>query len=444
MTSAITSGRATGQNPPIRRLAPSELHGIERVAARWVIPVDQPPIEDGVVEIADGRIVEVRRRAGAPDNATLDLGHAALLPALVNAHAHLEFSDLAEPIQPATPFTQWIRNLLAYRREREQPISKLVRDGLREAARSGTGLVGEIAAGDWQPAEIAAAVQASDFDGSPPAVVAFRELIGLLPEQAADQLALAQRHIDECRKLLNADKTSDEATPGGGPTAGGGLTVRPALSPHAPYSVGLDLYHQLVDLARRESVPLCIHLAETPAELELLDRGTGEFVEMLSAFGIWQPGLIPRGSRPMDYLEPLATLDHALIGHGNYLSDDEIAWLGRHPNVATVFCPRTHAHFAHSEHPWQKLLAAGATVSLGTDGRSSNPDYSLWSEAEFLIRQNAFSDQPCLLNLVTLAGAGALGGDAECGSLTQGKSASFNVFELTIPRALVILRGLCG
>jgi cytosine/adenosine deaminase-related metal-dependent hydrolase len=375
----MTADQSPDSGSPVRRLAPSELRGIERVAARWVIPVDQPPIEDGVVEIADGRIVELRRRAGAADDATLDLGNAALLPALVNAHAHLEFSDLADPIEPAAPFTQWIRNLLAYRRERERPVGELVRDGLREAARTGTGLVGEIAASDWRPAEMAAALQASDFDEPVPTVVAFRELIGLLPEQAAEQLELARRHIDECRTPSGSDD----------PTAKGVVTLRPALSPHAPYSVGPELYHQLVDLARRESVPLCIHLAETPAELELLDRGTGEFVEMLSAFSIWQPGLIPRGSRPMDYLEPLAKLDHALIAHGNYLSDDEIAWLGRHP--------------------WRKLLAAGATVCLGTDGRSSSPDYSLWSELLFLSRSATPRERLDLLLLATKSGVRALG-----------------------------------
>jgi cytosine/adenosine deaminase-related metal-dependent hydrolase len=428
----MMTDQAFGSGSSIRRLAGPELRSVERVAARWVIPGDQPPIEDGVVEIADGRIVEVRRRAGAPDDETLDLGNAALLPALVNAHAHLEFSDLAEPIQPATPFTQWIRNLLAYRRERERPTGELVRDGLREAARTGTGLVGEIGAGNWQPTEISAAFDASDGDGAMPTVVAFRELIGLLPEQSADQLELARRHIDECRKLSSSNVE----------TANCGLTLRPALSPHAPYSVGPDLYHQLVNLARRESVPLCIHLAETPAELELLERGTGEFVEMLSSFGIWQPGLIPQGSRPMDYLEPLAQLDHALIAHGNYLSDDEIAWLGRHPNVATVYCPRTHAFFGHDEHPWRKLLAAGATVCLGTDGRSSNPDYSLWSELEFLALQLNDAGRRRLLDLATLSGARALGLESDYGSLAPGKVADFCVADQGTPRLNALFREL--
>lgn len=403
---------------PVRRLAGSELQGIERIAARWVFPVEQAPIEDGVVEIADGRIVEVRGRVGAPDDATLDLGNVALLPALVNAHAHLEFSDLAAPIQPPTPFTQWIRNLMAYRRERTRPIDELVRDGLREAAQTGTGVIGEIAAGDW-----AAPLDGDTLIGDSPNVVAFRELIGLLAEQADGQIELAGQHISECRQLASER----------------GANLIPALSPHAPYSVSPDLFQQAVELARSESVPLCMHLAETPAELELLDRGTGEFVEMLSAFGLWQDDLIPHGSRPLDYLQSLATLDHALIAHGNYLSDEEIAWLGQHPNIATVFCPRTHAFFGHTQHPWQKLLAAGATVCLGTDGRSSNPDYSLWSELQFLTRQTHVQPGNRLLELATQAGARALGLATDYGSLTPDNLADFCVVALTVPKVADIL-----
>ena len=62
----------------------------------------------------------------------------------------------------------------------------------------------------------------------------------------------------------------------------------------------------------------------------------------------------------MDYLKPLAELPDALIAHGNYFADDEIEFLAAHPNIARVFCPRTHAFFGHCNHPWERLLDAGA------------------------------------------------------------------------------------
>ena len=64
--------------------------------ARWVFPVDQPPLDGGVVTVAGGRIVAVGENAsGRPAR---DLGDVALLPGLVNAHTHLEFSLLEQPL----------------------------------------------------------------------------------------------------------------------------------------------------------------------------------------------------------------------------------------------------------------------------------------------------------------------------------------------------------
>src|SRR5437773_5299310 len=83
--------------------------------ARWVIPVDRPPIEDGIVSVAGGRIIAVgKNEAGQPPR---DLGDVALLPGLVNAHTHLEFSSLEWPLgRPGMAFADWIRAVVAWRR----------------------------------------------------------------------------------------------------------------------------------------------------------------------------------------------------------------------------------------------------------------------------------------------------------------------------------------
>lgn len=376
-----------------------------RLLARWVFPVDQPPIERGIIEFVDGIISAVEPLNGQPDSETVDLGNTAIIPGLVNAHAHLEFSSLDSPIEPVLPFTDWIGRLLAHRRERTGSIDKFIHAGVHEAAAAGTSLVGDIVTGDWSPGSV-------PEDGL--SVVAFRELIGLLPDQLAPQLELAKQHIADCR-------AADESGHG---------SLLPAVSPHAPYSVSPDLFHGLVDLARREEVPLCIHLAETQAELELLKSGSGEFFDMLTRFDLWRDGTIPKGTRPMDYLQPLASLPHALIAHGNYLAGDEIDFLAAHTNIATVFCPRTHAFFGHVDHSWERLLDAGATVCIGTDGRSSNPDYSLWSELQILAQHSSNKRLPQILDAGTRQGAGALGQGEQTGTITPGKRADLTVISL--------------
>src|SRR5690242_15052192 len=83
--------------------------------ARWVIPVDGPPIEGGVVTVAGGRFVDVRKtREDAPVH---DLGDVALLPGLINAHTHLEFSLLEQPLgRPGMSFPDWIAEVVRWRR----------------------------------------------------------------------------------------------------------------------------------------------------------------------------------------------------------------------------------------------------------------------------------------------------------------------------------------
>lgn len=368
-----------------------------KLKARWVFPVDRPPIENGIVEIASGIILDVR--AAEPFESATDLGDVAILPGLVNAHAHLEFSLLEQPLEPALPFTSWIRSLVAYRRSTLPPDGDkkqtALATGLNEAAASGTTLIGDIATEGWSRCA---------FGGEGPRVISFRELIGLRPETVESQLAIAQ--------------TS--------------LTNQPSgLSPHAPYSVSPELLARLIELARKHNAPIAMHLAETRAEQEFLSAGTGEFVEMLKSFGAWPDGGLPLDRRPMDILRMLADSPRALIVHGNYLSADEIDFIANRPHMSVVYCPRTHDYFQHQPHPWQRLIDKGAQIALGTDGRGSNPDLSLWNELIFLRERFPNVAPQRLLELGTVAGARALGHEGNCGTLTAGKRADLIVARIT-------------
>ncbi len=383
----------------------SERHSFR---ARWVVPGDSDPLEDGVVEIESGRITALHNRH---DAAAEDLGNVALIPGLINAHTHLEFSDLSQPLAPAVPFTDWIRALVTYRRGRSHSASvDAIESGIFESERSGTVCLGEIAT----PATPSEAEDEPGCDlgqySSPHSArpVVFLELLGLAADQHDRQLELARQHLDR------------PPLPG----------IRCGLSPHAPYSVRPPLYAALVNLAQTHRCPLAVHLAETRAELQLLREGTGPFADLLRDFGVWDPTAIPSGTRSMDYLRPLADVEHALVIHGNYLAADEIDFLAEHQNISVVYCPRTHAYFGHAEHPWRQMLERGVSLAIGTDGRGSNPDLSVWRELQFLRQRFQQVDPARLLDLGTICGARALGLDEELGTLSPGKSADMTMISL--------------
>lgn len=367
------------------------------IQARWIFPVTSEPIAHGAVEICEGRIAAVYRR---PPQEAEDLGDVAVVPGFVNAHTHLEFSELREPLTPSRPFPAWLRKLMGYRRERGDSAGS-VRQGLDECHRQGTAAFGEIVTQNWP----------DENPADRPGAVLFRELIGLPPESIDGQLQLAARYLEQ-----------DDLPESAGAVRG--------LSPHAPYSVHPRLFERAIALAAGRHAPLTMHLAETQAELQLLRDGTGELVEFLAGLGVWREGVVPKGRRPLDYLRAMAGLERVVIAHGNYLDEEELDFVARHRNLAVAYCPRTHAFFGHAEHPWRKLIQRGGLVAIGTDGRGSNPDLSIWNELLFLAERSPEIDPALLLELGTLNGARALGQEKDLGSLEKGKSARAAIIDL--------------
>lgn len=366
--------------------------------ARQVVPLDGTPLDDGHLVVVNGRIAAVGQRSVAVGR-VVDLGDVIVMPGLVNAHCHLEFSRLTKPLGVrGMPFTDWLSEVIAYRREGEFEPESAVVAGLQESLAAGVTTIGDIVSS--APRQL--------FDRPPrhgPLVVAFVELIGLTESRLNPQRA-------RLAEFLRYDPE--------------GETVRRGISPHAPYTVNPELLQTAISASVAERVPVAFHLAESQAELELLRDGTGPFVELLSKVGAWEPTVVPLGTRPLDYLQKLSQAARALVVHGNYLDDDEIAFLADHAErMTTVYCPRTHAYFNHARHPIEKLLAAGAAVAVGTDGRCTNPDLDLRAELQLIARTYPNLSPERIVRLGTIDGARALGLDREVGTLAVGKRADF-------------------
>jgi cytosine/adenosine deaminase-related metal-dependent hydrolase len=358
------------------------------LTARWVLPVDAPPLERGCVTFDGERIASIGHGHGPAD---LDFGEAAVIPGLVNAHTHLDLTGLRGQAPPSPDFTRWLKQVIAFRRSRSsEQVQADIREGVAESVRFGTTLLGDISGdgGSWDA--LAAA---------PLRAVVYREFLGL----PADRASGAWERLDNWL-------ASRTPTP----------TCSPGVSPHAPYSVRSSLFFA----AATRGAPVATHLAETPTENELLMLRRGPFVPFLQDLGVWDPGGL---AEDFDHvLSLLSGVEPTLIVHGNYLPPDT----DLPANASLVYCPRTHAAFGHRPHPFRDFLARGVRVALGTDGLASNPDLDLLAEARFL--HELYPDLPgeIVLRMATLSGAEALGRADETGSLTPGKSADFAVVPL--------------
>jgi cytosine/adenosine deaminase-related metal-dependent hydrolase len=363
------------------------------LTARWILPMDAPPLANGTVTVAGERLVAVEpSRCRNPD---LDLGNSAVIPGLVNAHTHLDLTGLRGRVPPGGEFTDWLRAVIRHRRNLSAAqIESDICTGLAESLARGTTLLGDISAQGLSWPVLAE---------SPVRSIVFYELLGLTPMNALQAWAT-------CCDWLG----SHAGTP----------NCRPGLSPHAPYSVRRSLLRAAALESQQQQLPLTIHLAESRAEQELLEYHRGPFVPFLTELGVWDPaGLVNNWD---EALELTGAANPVLLAHGNYLDPAVPLPSG----TTVVYCPRTHAAFGHEPHHFRQFLAAGVPVAIGTDSLASNPDLDVLAELRFLRR--SFADVPgsVLLCMGTLNGAVALGWDAETGSLTVGKSADLAVVPL--------------
>ncbi|MEE3369973.1 MAG: amidohydrolase family protein [Planctomycetota bacterium] len=393
----------------------------QTLAARFLFPVKGSVIEGGTITMQGGKITAIERE---PTNARAhDLGNVAILPGLINAHTHLEFSALTAPLgEPGMPLPEWIEQVVRWRRaaasETATPVSpdNAVQQGLCESLRHGVTGLGEICTTDWKE---------SAFPASPASCTLFREQIGLSPERSRDSLRSAGQWLAEF-----TTRCSQQAQ---GPTTG---PRYPGLSPHAPYTVDVHLLESLCSLARKSDSPVAMHLAESPEEVELLRTGKGALAAMLDRLGARDPASTHAECSPYDYLLRLVNTPRLLVIHGNYLNQRELDLLTQHrDHVSIIYCPRTHAFFKHTSYPWDSVLARGIPLALGTDSRASNPDLNLLAEMRFLLGQTSSPSPQQVLQLGTSNGARALGRHHEMGVLQPGMLANLIVVRLPDRRA---------
>ena len=374
---------------------------------------DRPPIADGAVIVDENEILTVGQFSTAQKTVSmnqaqiLDLGDGAIIPGLVNAHTHLEFSDLEQPLgQPGISFTDWIRKIVGRRNESNQESdlggqtnkkSRAIKLGIEESRASGVWAIGEISTLPYQR---------SQYQGlrSNMTMLCFLEQLG------RDETTFNQKRI-ELEKFLQQPSPTDNTA------------VHFGCSPHAPYSVAPGLLNQMCRQSVAAGRPVAMHLAETLIERELIEHQTGEFVALLQDYGVWNPDSFNNGLSIAETIEVLASAPRSLIVHGNYLSDTELDIVaGNSDRQSIVFCPRTHDFFRHSVYPLEKMLERNINVCLGTDSRASNPDLDLFKEAKHVASSFSQLDPKLIFKMATLGGAIALGINHSHGNLAVGKT----------------------
>jgi len=391
--------------------------------ARYLLPIDAPPIDDAALVTSGDRIVAVGRRtelrAQYPDAPLIDFGDAILLPPLVNTHTHLELTDFPRWAKGRTSpggagsFVDWILHLIGIKREQTpESLAAALRNGLDEVLHSGTGAIADILSqGDLLPI----------YAESPLLGRVDLELIGR-GETVRDPL------LDRAGRWLQT-----------GPVG----HLHQGLSPHAPYTVDPALLAAIVDISGSRRLPLTIHLAESEAEIELLTEGRGELVDKLYALAGWTAPE-PLGS-PVDYLRQAQALrPDTLLIHGVHLEADDVHAIAR-AGASLVLCPRSNRRLGVGIAPVASLCCQGVNLAIGTDSLASNDSLSLYDEMAAALQDYSPVLSPVdILQMATIGGARALQIRGLTGRLAPESGAHFQVIRpAQLPKPDKLAEFLC-
>jgi cytosine/adenosine deaminase-related metal-dependent hydrolase len=359
-----------------------------------------PPLADAWVTVAGGRVVALGtgRPPDGPGVETRDLGHAALLPGLVNAHTHLELSWLWGKVPPAASLPAWVSSLMAQRFAAGGDDAGRIRQAIIDALEAGTAAVGDVA----NTAATQQALATSKLHG-----VVFREVVGFNP---ADPDAL----VDTAARDVEAHRSP---------------RVAAHVVPHAPYSVAPEVIRRLAIRAAQPGAVCSIHVGESPDEVELLQTGGGRWRDVLEARKAWNPHWTPPGCSPVAYLDRLGLVGPWLLAvHCVQCTDAELARLAE-AGATIVTCPRSNLWVGVGSPPAARFFASGARVAIGTDSLASASDLNLFTELSALHHLAPAVPPARLLASATRHGAEALG-LADLGVIAPGARARLIAVDL--------------
>ena len=195
-----------------------------------------------------------------------------------------------------------------------------------------------------------------------------------------------------------------------------------AVAPHSIYTCSEKTLEDSAALARKNTAPILIHIAEAPFELEQSRE--------------------KHGLTPVAYLGRIGVLGPDVLGaHCIAVNSADIAMLA-HFGVGCSHNPSSNMKTAAGVMPVIEMLAAGVPVGLATDGAASNNNQDLFEEMDLAAKLQKISrmDPRALpaaqvVEMATIGGARALHLEKRIGSLEAGKQADLIIIDTIAPHA---------
>ena len=349
---------------------------------------------DVLIDREDGEILEIGDELEGDADETLDAADSLVTPGLVNGHCHVAMT-LLRGYADDKSLDAWLQEDIWPTEAELTPddVYHGAKLGLLEMIKSGTTSFADMY---FMVPRIADAVEEAGLRA--------RLGHGIVTVASDDEEAR-----EDAREGLDVARELDGRADG---------RISTAFMPHSLTTVGSEYLEEFVPRAREIGVPVHYHANETENEVA--------------------PIVEERGVRPMAYAAERGMVESEdFIAHGVHLDDSEIELLAE-TGTSVIHCPASNMKLASGMAPVQRMLEAGVTVGIGTDGAASNNDLSMLDEARdaAMIGKLAAGDASAVpaesvVEMMTQGSADAIGLDA--GRLEAGAPADIAVIDLEQP-----------
>ncbi|MBW2095729.1 MAG: amidohydrolase family protein [Deltaproteobacteria bacterium] len=347
--------------------------------AKWVLISPEQIIENGFVTVSGGRIVASGRGRGPKGTRKKDHGPGMLMPALVNAHTHLDLTALDGAPLPDSDFLSWVRGVITGKAAltKEEILAGILK-GQEFLWQSGC-----ILAGDHRSFSLETPFSENPF------IHVFHEYLGT--------------------KFPPIVPASNGASS--------------SLAAHAPHTTAPRLILDLKQRCRQKNLVFSMHVAESPEEMEFITTAGGTWAEFLESRGIsFEMWGLPAPS-PIRHLDHLGVLDSRTLAiHLVQTDRDDLKILAR-KGVRVCVCPRSNRNLLDQLPDVHAMVDWGLRPALGTDSLASVSSLDLFDEMRFLVREVPDLSPADIIAMGTVNGARALDREKELGTLEPGKRA---------------------
>lgn len=309
-----------------------------------------------------------------PEATFEDFGSGVLFSGFVNAHMHLELSNLT--ITPYLGFVEWLKRIInAKKQDSLGDLDKTIINAINTQIQNGICAI----------ADISNTLKSAKFLSALPRAIVFFENYSLKKQIAQEKINYLENNIDKIRKDYKCDIFA---------------------SAHSIYSTHTDLLKYTISKSNSKLANhlFSLHFLESEFENPFANSN-GDLFEMLFEAGLIEEKLC--FSSAIEYIKSLGTIKKGLFVHCVYIKPTEIDYL-KSIGASIVICPRSNYFISKALPNLNLLKKSGINVAIGTDSLASNWDLNLINELKFLYKHYNNIDPSYFFELATLGGYSAL------------------------------------